>query len=120
MQIALKDGDIFIREMTPEQYAIIKGWNLTKWVKAERHLRGKANMELLDKLDGICKLPPHIQEYRYELHKTAELVNLERNKENPEELVKYPVKKKLFMHQVRAANMALLVFGFDPFKGDFV
>lgn len=26
-------------------------------------------------------------------------------------LVKYPVRKKLYTHQVRAANMALMVFG---------
>lgn len=33
--------------------------------------------------------------------------------------IKYPVKKDLFQHQIRAANMALLTFGYDTQKDNF-
>ncbi len=35
--------------------------------------------------------------------------------ENPKPFYPYPVKMPLYRHQIRGANMALLVFGFiDP------
>lgn len=76
-------------------------------------------MALLDKLTVFGRLPPNIEAVRQKLHRTADLVNVERNAEDPKPLVPYPVSKPLFKHQTRAANMALITFGFNPERGDF-
>lgn len=119
MKIALKDGDIILREMTSDQYNIIKSWNSMKWVKAQQCLQGRASMALLDKLTVFGKLPPNIEAYRQSLHKTADLVNAERNAAEPRPFITYPVTKSLFRHQTRASNMALLTFGYEPSRDDF-
>lgn len=118
MKIAMVDGEIFLREMTPAQYSIIKGFNLMKWNKAQQYLQGCASAELLDKLTCLGKLPPDIEAYRQSLHKTADLVNAERIQENPEPIIKPPVKVSLFKHQVRALNMAILTFGWADKGGE--
>lgn len=119
MRIAIKNGDVILQQLTPDQYNIIKSWNLMRWVRSEQALRGKANLALLDKLATLGKLPPSIEEMRKRLHGTADRVNAERNAENPEPLIQYPVTKSLFKHQTRAANMAVITFGYDPDAGDF-
>ena len=119
MKVAIKDGDLLIQQVTSDQYNIIKSWNMMRWVKAQQCLQGRASIGLLDKLTVFGKLPPNIEAYRQKLHRTADLVNAERSAENPEPLVQYPVTKSLFKHQIRAANMALLTFGFNPERGDF-
>lgn len=119
MKIAIKDGDIILREMTSDQYNIIKSWNSMKWVKAQQCLQGRASMTLLDKLTIFGKLPPNIEAYRQGLHKTADLVNAERNAAEPRPFITYPVTKSLFRHQTRASNMALLTFGYEPSRDDF-
>ena len=120
MRIAVKDGDVILQQLTSDQYNIIKSWNLMRWVRAEQALRGKVSIDLLDKLASLGKLPPHIEGIRSSLHHTADLVNGERNAEEPEPLVPYPVKKSLYKHQVRAANMALITFGYEPELSDFI
>lgn len=119
MEMTIKDGNIQIRHLTSDQYNIIKSWNLMRWVRAEQLLRGRVSMELLDKLTVFGYLPYNIEAIRRQLHHTADLVNAERNAENPKPIVSYMVTKQLFKHQIRAANMALITFGFDPEKGDF-
>lgn len=119
MKIALRDGDVILRDMTTDQYNIIKSWNSMKWVKAQQCLQGRANMALLDKLTIFGKLPINIEAYRQSLHKTANLVNSERNAIEPRPFINYPVKKSLFRHQIRASNMALLTFGYEPRRDDF-
>lgn len=119
MKIAIKDGDLLIQQVTPDQYNIIKSWNIMRWVRSEQALRGKASIELLDRLTVFGRLPANIEALRQQLHHTADLVNAERNAEEPAPLVPYPVTKTLFKHQTRAVNMALITFGFDPERGDF-
>lgn len=114
MKIALRDGDLILREISTDQYNIIKSWNLMRWVKAQQCLQGRASIGLLDKLTVFGKLPPNIETYRQKLHRTADLVNAERNAEEPKALTHYPVTKSLFKHQIRAANMALITFGYNP------
>ena len=111
MRIAVKDGEVILNQITPDQYNIIKSWNLMRWVRSEQALRGRVSTDLLDKLSTLGQLPPNIESTRQALHATAELVNRERSAEKPEALVPYPVTKSLFRHQVRGANMALITFG---------
>lgn len=111
MKMALKDGQILIKEADNNQFLIIKSWNKMKWSKAEQMLYGPADMELLNKLAGLVRLPAPIEERRQHLNKVAEAVDRERMKEEPVPLYKYPVKLPLYKHQIRGANMALMVFG---------
>lgn len=87
MKIAIKDGDLLIQQVTPDQYNIIKSWNIMRWVRSEQVLRGKASVELLDKLTVFGRLPANIEALRKQLHHTADLVNAERNAEEPAPLV---------------------------------
>lgn len=119
MKIALRDGDLILREISTDQYNIIKSWNLMRWVKAQQCLQGRASIGLLDMLTVFGKLPPNIEAYRQSLHKTADLVNIERNAAEPRPFIPYPVTKSLFRHQTRASNMAMLTFGYEPSRDDF-
>lgn len=115
MKMALKDGQILIKEADNNQFLIIKSWSKMKWSKAELMFYGPADIELLNKLAGIVRLPAPIEELRRRLNKVAAAVDRERMKEDPKPLYKYPVKLPLYQHQVRGANMALMVFGLiDP------
>lgn len=111
MKMALKDGQILIKEADNNQFLIIKSWSKMKWSKAEQMLYGPADIELLNKLAGIVRLPGPIEERRQKLNEVAAAVDRERMKEEPEPLYKYPVKLPLYKHQIRGANMALMVFG---------
>lgn len=115
MKMALKDGQILIKDADNMQFTIIKSWNKMRWSKAEQMLYGPADGELLNKLAGLVRLPANIEAERQRLNSIAEAVDRERMKEDPVPLYKPPVKLPLFKHQVRAMNMCLLVFGLiDP------
>lgn len=124
MKIALNGNTLTIADADPVQFSIIKSWNLMKWDKQNKWLRGMASLELLEKLSSITTLPtgggispktgkpyPNIAE-RYEKLKAARTaVGRERVNETPEPMYKPPVKASLYSHQVRGYNMALLTFG---------
>lgn len=111
MKMALKDGQILIKEADNMQFSIIKSWNKMKWSKAEKMLYGPADGELLNRLAGLVRLPENIEAERQRLNRITEAVDKERMSEEPVPLYKYPVKYPLFKHQTRGANMALLTFG---------
>ena len=111
MKMALKDGQILIKDADNMQFTIIKSWNKMKWNKAEQMLYGPADGELLNKLAGLVRLPETIEAERQKLNSISDAVDRERMKEEPVPLYKYPVKANLFKHQIRAANMALITFG---------
>jgi len=115
MKMALKGGQIMIKDADNMQFTIIKSWNKMKWSKAEQMLYGPADAELLNRLAGLVRLPELIEKERQRLNEIADAVDRERMKEEPEPLYKYPVKYPLFKHQTRGANMALITFGLiDP------
>ncbi len=113
MKIALKGDTLMIREADNVQFTIIKSWNKMKWSKPTQTLTGVADLELLDKLSSIVKLPPAVEARRTELHTIADAVDQERMTADPVPFVQYPVKLPLYQHQVRAANMCLLTFGWE-------
>ncbi|MEZ3502949.1 MAG: hypothetical protein K1W25_05770 [Lachnospiraceae bacterium] len=114
MKMAMKDGQILIKDADNTQFTIIKSWSKMKWSRAERMFYGPAEIELLNKLAGIVRLPGPIEAERQRLNQIAQAVDAERMKTDPEPLYKYPVKFPLFKHQTRAANMALITFGLVP------
>lgn len=104
-------------EVDNTQFTIIKSWGKMKWSKAERMFYGPVEIELLNKMAGIVRLPGPIEAERQRLNEIARAVDAERMKEDPEPLYDYPVKYPLFRHQIRAANMALITFGLVPPPG---
>lgn len=111
MKMALKDGQILIKDADNMQFTIIKSWNKMRWNKAEQMLQGPAEIELLNRLAGLVRLPEQIEAERQRLNSIMDAVDRERLKAEPVPLYKYPVKYPLFKHQIRGANMALITFG---------
>lgn len=109
--MALQGNTLLIKEADNVQFTVIKSWNKMKWNKKLQQLEGIADLELLDKLASIVRLPPAIEAHRAELHRVQDAVDRERVNPEPEPLYKYPVKLPLYKHQVRGANMCLLTFG---------
>ena len=115
MKMALTDGVIRIIEADAVQKTIIKSWNQMRWIRGQQMYEGIASAELLNKLATIVHLPPSIEEERVRMNTVQEAVDRERVKKDPKPMVRYPVTKNLYEHQVRAANMALMTFGIlDP------
>ena len=119
MMIALEKGRILIKDEDTVQRAIITSWGKMRRDRRTKLLVGDGDLELMNKLAEIIHLPPKIEKLRQKLNTIQNRVDEERIKENPEALYPYPVTKKLYQHQVRAANMALLTFEMvDPKKGE--
>lgn len=112
MNIRFRDGAITLWNFDSARFAIVKSWGLMKWDRKTQSMQGKATMELLDKLSTIGTLPPSIEAERTRLHAVAEAVDAERMNSDPTPFYPYPVTATLYAHQRRAANMALLTFGF--------
>ncbi len=111
MKMALQGNLLKIIEADNVQFTIIKSWNKMKWSKKLQQLEGIADIELLDKLASIVRLPPSIEQYRANLHRVQDAVDRERVNPEPEPLVKPPVKLSMYKHQVRGFNMCLITFG---------
>ena len=101
---------LIIKDITSEQFAVIKSWNKMVWKKATKTLEAPCEIELLDKLLTLVKLPPRISAYRDELMKVQTAVDDMRIKENVTPIIQPQVKANLFQHQVRGYNMALINF----------
>lgn len=92
-----------------------------KWNKRQKWWEGLVCAELLNRLAGLIPLPKPLDAERHRLNAVQEAVDAERVRPARElkPLVKYPVKRNLYDHQVRAGNMCLLTFGLvEPFKED--
>lgn len=111
MKMALKDGQILIKEADASQFTIIKSWQKMKWSKTEQMLYGACDLELLNKLSELVRLPEPVEAVRRHMVLVARAVDAERINPEPEPLYKYPVKIPLYKHQIRGANMALMTFG---------
>ena len=116
MTLKMQDGQIVLGNIGP-YYNTIKSWGLMTYHKPTQTLRGSASIELLDNLAALGKLPSDLETERRRLRAIKDAVDAERNNPAPVPFVKYPVKVKLFAHQLRGANMCMLTFGVvDPRK----
>ena len=111
MKMALKDGKVLIKDADSTQGAVIRSWNRMRWNKSLKLFEGDLSGDLLDRLAKLVKLPQAIEEERQAIHRVQRAVDQERARKDPEPLLRYPVTKQLYKHQVRAANMALITFG---------
>lgn len=106
------DGTLLgIVEADNAQFAVIKSWNKVYWDKENKALIGNADLELLDKLAHLVRLPKPVEDRRVRLRAVQDAVDRERVNQDPKPFCQYPVKMPLYAHQVRGANMALLTFG---------
>lgn len=111
MKMALQGNTLRIKDADNVQFTVIKSWSKMRWVKKLQELQGTADLELLDRLAGLVRLPPDIDRRRQELKAVQDAVDRERVNPTPTPFYKYPVKLPLYAHQVRAADMCLLTFG---------
>ena len=88
MKMAIKDGNLILAELSGEQVLRIRNWGTMTWNKT------RGTMAYLD-----------------DLKRRRDRIEAERFNPDPVPLVHYPVKAKLYKHQLRGANMAMLVFG---------
>ena len=111
MKMALKDGQILIKEADNIQFQIIKSWGKMKWSRTTQTLSGGADIELLNKLAGLVNLPVSIEAERKRLNRIMAAVDKERVNENPVPMIDPPIKVSPFNHQIRGYNMAIMVLG---------
>lgn len=117
MKIAIKNGQLLIKEANNMQFQIIKSWGKMKWSRQTQTLSGSVDIELLNKLASIVSLPPGIEAERQKLNAVMAAVDKERMNENPKPLIEPPIKVRPFKHQVRGYNMALMTLGLvEPLK----
>lgn len=114
MKMKMENGYIYIIEADATQSETLKSWNyMIKWDKRNKWWKGAASLEFLGRLSGLVSLPETIKAEYQHMEAVQKAVDAERVKaaEKVKPFVKYPVRKKLYTHQVRAANMCLLTFG---------
>ena len=70
--------------------------------------------EILQKIHDNGWLPGPYEAERQRRIQVHAAVDRERIKEDPKPAVRFPVKASLYKHQIRAANMALIMFGLIP------
>lgn len=109
MKLALSRGLIYIQN-TKEEYPIIKGLPNARFDKKLKAWVVPATADMLERLHRFVKLPKSLESERVRLKRKQALIDTERLKEKSDPLVKYPVKVKLFQHQIKAANMAMYEF----------
>lgn len=115
MKMAIQNNTIKIIEADMTQAAIIKSWNKMKFTKAKQMYEAPLSADLLNRLATLVRLPESIEAMRQEMNTRQDAIDRERVRKDPKPFCRYPVKKNLYQHQVRAANMALLAFGMvDP------
>lgn len=111
------DGNIIFVKASKEEEAVIKTWRMMKKDKEKGYWYGEITRPLLENLQRNGDLIPPAKAILNEMLIIQAAVDRERVKPDKEikPRYKYPVKVKLFAHQTRAANMALMVFGIvDP------
>ena len=116
LKIAIKDGMVWIKDAGPAHTATLRKSGRMKGDVRTGMLYGPMSIELLDLIRKEAGLPGPVEELRQALIRTREAVDQERARDAPEPLVEYPVKRTLYMHQVRGANMALLTMGIAEAK----
>lgn len=108
MKAALVDGSVIIIE-PGDWYKRLQAAGL-RWNRRLQRLEGKATADMLEKLSEIFLLPPRMAAELARLQEKQRRIDAEKVNKNPVPLMEVPVKAKLFKHQIRAVNMALIAF----------
>ena len=116
MKVAMKNGRIILAQIEQARMDKLKKTGMLRWNKAARTYSAPVTLDLLDVLAQIFPLPDTVEAERRRLAGIARQLDAQRAAAEPAPLVPYPVRARLFRHQVRAANMAMLVFGAVPLE----
>lgn len=113
MQQMVKDGVIFVKAATKEEGSMIRSWRMMTFDKDNGYWYGSLSVPLLLNLKRNGDL---IAPARRELDHLLEVqatIDAERVKPDKDVrcYIEPPVKAKLYTHQKRAVNMALIEFG---------
>jgi len=112
MQQKIEDGMIYVRA-SKEESATIRSWRMMNFDRAQSFWYAPISIGLLEKLQANGGLIPPAKIALSELKKIQDAVDRERVKPD-KDLKPYidpPVKAKLYAHQKRSYNMALIHFG---------
>ncbi len=102
MMMALQGNTLRIKGADNVQFTVIKSWNKMRWVKKLQELQGTADLELLDLLAGLVRLPPAIEQRRWSLRAVQNAVDRERVNQASE---------PLYAHQTRGPTWPLSPLG---------
>ena len=112
MRVGVKNGQLLICRPGPGTEEVIRSWGTMKYDKKDGMWKGPLDLDQLERLKKIApEFPPSLEKIRRELELAGNAVERERTRPDPKPLYRYPIKARLYSHQIRAANMALLVFG---------
>ena len=112
MKMAIKNGLVWVADAPADWAAKAKKSGLMRGERKTGMLYGVASVRTLDLIrEAAGRLPQPAEELRQSLIRRQQAVEAERAKPEPVPLTEYPVSRKLFAHQVRGANMALLTMG---------
>lgn len=115
MKIALQNGTVYIKDASPAQAAALKSWGLFQYDRKTGIYSGAETLELLSRVYKLTKaLPEPLMKELRRLQAVQDAVDVLRTEKDPKPLTKFPVKPKLYQHQIRAADMALVTFGLIP------
>lgn len=111
MKLAIIDSEIVCAEVGP-YYDQLRDTGRFRWNRRDKTMRARMCLDSLEALSSCCKLPPHLASELLRLRALSDAVEAQRADDNPKPLVPFPIKNAVLMkHQIRGANMALLIFG---------
>ncbi len=113
----MKNGRIILAQIEQARMDKLKKTGMLRWNKAARTYSAPVTLDLLDVLSQIFPLPDTVEAERQRLAGIARQLDAQRAASEPVPLTSYPVRAKLFRHQVRAANMALIQLSSKPSAG---
>lgn len=113
----MKNGRIILAQIEQARMDKLKKTGMLRWNKAARTYSAPVTLDLLDVLAQIFPLPDTVKVERRRLAGIARQLDAQRAAAEPVPLTAYPVRAKLFRHQVRAANMALIQLSSKPSTG---
>lgn len=108
MKVAMVDGWIWLVDVG-ERFNQLKELGMT-WNRKKKRMECQATLENFCKLKRIFKLPPELEAECERLRAKHVRMEQERGSDSPVPCMDFPVKAKLYKHQIRAVNMALIQF----------
>jgi len=118
LKMLLDKGQVTLIEVPPSRAAQLKKGGRMQWDRNRQAFTASASLGLLEYLAGMFTLPGPYMQVLERMRRSRAAAEEEQARETPVALVHYPVKRTLYAHQVRAANMALLDFGIvEPGEG---
>ncbi len=117
MKVAMKNGRIVLAQIEQARMDKLKKTGMLRWNRATRTYSAPVTLDLLEVLAQIFPLPDTVEAERRRLAGIVRQLDAQRAAAEPVPLTTYPVRAKLFRHQVRAANMALIQLSSKPSAG---